>query len=249
MKRLKTKEGMTLVETMVSILLVMIMLTMVVAVVSPAFKVFIRMQRLQFAQMILDNVEEDMKAELRDATTYVKIYETDGENGTGIIDKDGVNKGEVLEYVNTEGYIVLVSANGCAATNIYRGNTKSGQYDLVPKGQLLYRYYLNTKSVEGQRATYNYTMDGEPSARAATTAFGSGYYMGSYLKIAFAFYGETCNNGDTINGIKVSAYLYDSSEMKDEDLVAQEDFVIDFRYKVVREDGNTAVAGTTESSP
>ncbi len=155
MKRLKTKEGMTLVETMVSILLVMIMLTMVVAVVSPAFKVFIRMQRLQFAQMILDNVEEDMKAELRDATTYVKIYETDGENGTGIIDKDGVNKGEVLEYVNTEGYIVLVSANGCAATNIYRGNTKSGQYDLVPKGQLLYRYYLNTKSVEGQRATYN----------------------------------------------------------------------------------------------
>ena len=65
MKRLKTKEGMTLVETMVSILLVMIMLTMVVAVVSPAFKVFIRMQRLQFAQMILDNVEEDMKAELR----------------------------------------------------------------------------------------------------------------------------------------------------------------------------------------
>lgn len=37
--------------------------------------------------------------------------------------------------------------------------------------------------------------------------------------------------------------------MKDEDLVAQEDFVIDFRYKVVREDGNTAVAGTTESSP
>ena len=123
MKRLKTKEGMTLVETMVSILLVMIMLTMVVAVVSPAFKVFIRMQRLQFAQMILDNVEEDMKAELSDATTYVKIYETDGENGTGIIDKDGVNKGEVLEYVNTEGYIVLVSANGCAATNIYRGNT------------------------------------------------------------------------------------------------------------------------------
>lgn len=115
MKRLKTKEGMTLVETVVSILLVMIMLTMVVAVVSPAFKVFIRMQRLQFAQMILDNVEEDMKAELRDATTYVKIYETDGENGTGIIDKDGVNKGEVLEYVNTEGYIVLVSANGCAA--------------------------------------------------------------------------------------------------------------------------------------
>ena len=58
MKRLKTKEGMTLVETMVSILLVMIMLTMVVAVVSPAFKVFIRMQRLQFAQMILDNVED-----------------------------------------------------------------------------------------------------------------------------------------------------------------------------------------------
>ena len=249
MKQLKRKEGMTLVETVVSMLLVMIMLTMVVAVVSPAFKVFIRMQRLQFAQMILDNVEEDMKAELRNATTYVKIYEKDSHDGAEIIGADGVNKGEVLEYVNTQGYIVLVSANGCAETDIYRGNTKSGQYDLVPKGQLLYRYYLNTKSVEGQKASYNYTMDGKPSARAATTAFGSGYYMGNCLQIAFAFSDETCNNGDTVNGIKVSAYLYDSSEMKDEDLVAQEDFVIDFRYKVVREDGKTAVAGTAESTP
>lgn len=223
----------------------MIMLTMVVAVVSPAFKVFIRMQRLQFAQMVLDNVEEDIKAELRNATTYVKIYDKDSEDGTGIIDTAGVNKGEVLEYVNTQGYIVLVSANGCAETDIYRGTTKSGQYAPVSSGQLLYRYYLNTKSIEGQRATYNYTMDGKPSARAATTAFGSGYYMGNYLKIEFAFSDETCNNGDTINDIKVSVYLYDSSEMKDEDLVAQEDFFVDFRYKVVRGDGKTAVAGTT----
>lgn len=245
MKYLKRKEGMTLVETVVSMLLIMIMLTMVVAVVSPAFKVFIRMQRLQFAQMVLDNVEEDIKAELRNATTYVKIYDKDSEDGTGIIDTAGVNKGEVLEYVNTQGYIVLVSANGCAETDIYRGTTKSGQYAPVSSGQLLYRYYLNTKSIEGQRATYNYTMDGKPSARAATTAFGSGYYMGNYLKIEFAFSDETCNNGDTINDIKVSAYLYDSSEMKDEDLVTQEDFFVDFRYKVVRGDGKTAVAGTT----
>lgn len=245
MKYLKRKEGMTLVETVVSMLLIMIMLTMVVAVVSPAFKVFIRMQRLQFAQMVLDNVEEDIKAELRNATTYVKIYDKDSEDGTGIIDTAGVNKGEVLEYVNTQGYIVLVSANGCAETDIYRGTTKSGQYAPVSSGQLLYRYYLNTKSIEGQRATYNYTMDGKPSARAATTAFGSGYYMGNYLKIEFAFSDETCNNGDTINDIKVSVYLYDSSEMKDEDLVAQEDFFVDFRYKVVRGDGKTAVAGTT----
>lgn len=108
---------------------------------------------------------------------------------------------------------------------------------------------MNTKSIEGQRATYNYTMDGKPSARAATTAFGSGYYMGNYLKIEFAFSDETCNNGDTINDIKVSAYLYDSSEMKDEDLVTQEDFFVDFRYKVVRGDGKTAVAGTTGSPP
>lgn len=249
MKYLKRKEGMTLVETVVSMLLVMIMLTMVVAVVSPAFRVFIRMQRLQFAQMILDNVEEDMKAELRNATTYVKIYEKDSHDGTGIIGTAGVDKGEVLEYVNTQGYIVLVSANGCVETDIYRGNTKSGQYNSVPNGQLLYRYYLNTKSVEGQRATYNYTMDGKPSARAATTAFGSGYYMGNYLKIEFAFSDETCHNGSTINGIKVSAYLYNSSEMKDKDLVAQEDFIVDFRYKVVREDGKTAVAGTAESTP
>lgn len=249
MKYLKRKEGMTLVETVVSMLLIMIMLTMVVAVVSPAFRVFIRMQRLQFAQMVLDNVEEDIKAELRNATTYVKIYDKDSEDGTGIIDTAGVNKGEVLEYVNTQGYIVLVSANGCAETDIYRGTTKSGQYDPVSPGQLLYRYYLNTKSIEGQRATYNYTMDGKPSARAATTAFGSGYYMGNYLKIEFAFSDETCNNGDTINDIKVSAYLYDSSEMKDEDLVTQEDFFVDFRYKVVRGDGKTAVAGTTGSPP
>lgn len=124
MKYLKRKEGMTLVETVVSMLLIMIMLTMVVAVVSPAFRVFIRMQRLQFAQMVLDNVEEDIKAELRNATTYVKIYDKDSEDGTGIIDTAGVNKGEVLEYVNTQGYIVLVSANGCSRNRYISRNYK-----------------------------------------------------------------------------------------------------------------------------
>ncbi len=247
----KKKEGTTLVETIVSVMLLMIMLVMIVGIVSPAFRVFIRMQRIQFARMILDNVTEDMKDELREATTYVKIYSAEN---SGVLDAVGVGEngeGVVLEYVNEDGYVVLVSAGGCQETAIYRGEQKTESFQAVPAGQLLYRYYWGRGS-DGADDTapegvYYYQVNGAPAARAATTAFGSGYYMGNYLQLAFAFSNELCDN-DTVKGIQVHAKLYQSAEMKEEELLAQEDFVVDFRYKVVREDKKTAVAGTIQQA-
>lgn len=247
----RKKEGTTLVETMVAVMLLMIMLVMIVGIVSPAFRVFIRMQRVQFARMILDNVTEDLKDELREATTYVKIYS--GENGgSGILDAAGVSEGKVLEYVNTEGYVVLVSAGGCRETAIYRGEQRTEDFPAVPAGQLLYRYYWGrgsdgTDDTVAAKGVYYYLVNGAPAARAATTAFGSGYYMGNYLQIVFAFSNELCDN-NTVKGIQVHAKLYQSAEMKEEELLAQEDFVVDFRYKVVREDKKTAVAGTIQQA-
>lgn len=58
MKRLRSllqkKEGTTLVETMVCLLLISIMLAMAASALSAASRIFVRVQRMQYAQSILD---------------------------------------------------------------------------------------------------------------------------------------------------------------------------------------------------
>ena len=49
------KSGISLVEMVVTLLIFSIMMTMMVGVLSPAAKIFIRIQKLQYAQIILDN--------------------------------------------------------------------------------------------------------------------------------------------------------------------------------------------------
>ena len=52
---------MTLVELVVSMLLVAIIMAMVVGILSPAAKIFLRMQKLQYAQQILDNTAAQLQ--------------------------------------------------------------------------------------------------------------------------------------------------------------------------------------------
>lgn len=70
---------MTLVELVVSMLLVAIIMAMVVGILSPAAKIFLRMQKLQYAQQILDNTAAQLQDMAGEATKYVKIY-VDGNN-------------------------------------------------------------------------------------------------------------------------------------------------------------------------
>lgn len=74
-KILKEKKGTTLVEMLAALTLITIMLAMAAGALSSASRIFIRLQKQQYAQSILDTTMTELRALTKDAATYVKVYE------------------------------------------------------------------------------------------------------------------------------------------------------------------------------
>lgn len=168
---LNKKDGTTLVETIVTMLLISIMFAMAATALSSAAKVFVREQRLQYAQSILDTTMTELRGIVENADGYIKIYDVERKKNQKITDKTGNNSGNILEFINGDGYAVLISADGCEKTQLFIGRQESGEADAVDEGQLLTRYYFYNNG------TYQYTWNDEPAARAVATVFGKGFYM------------------------------------------------------------------------
>ena len=150
---LRKKQGTTMVEMMVTLLLISIMMTMAVSSLSSASHIFMQMQKTQYAQSILDTVMTELRAITKNASSYIKIYE----NAKNIANSTGNCDGNAIEFINEEGYAVLVSTYGCDDTELYIGDNVIGTAKAVEEGQLLTRYYLwtaehiLTKKTEKQR--------------------------------------------------------------------------------------------------
>ncbi len=236
-KRRRGREGMTLVELIVSLALLGIMMVMVIGVMSPAAKTFARMQRLQFAQIMLDNVEDEIRAQLQNAVGNVKIY---GDSGN-VADTPGAGSGAVLEFVNTDSYVTLLSADGCGKTTLMRSGQAMGSEE-APAGRLLLRYYWQQKAASGGNPYgYHYMENGKPVARAVQQVFSNKYYMGNYLKLQFSF-PDGVNEGDSVGFVNVRAELYRDPARTD--LLVSEEFVAELRYQATRQDQKTAGAGS-----
>lgn len=232
-RRIENKSGMTLVELVVSMLLVAIIMAMVVGILSPAAKIFLRMQRLQYAQQILDNTAAQLRSMAGEATIYVKIYsDGDAEN---MLAAGAAEKGPVLEFINPEGYVTLISADGSPAMDLMLENTKIDTAEEVKKGRLVARYY-NITDIANYK--YNYTNDGSFVARAVANIFTDGYYMGNYLEMEFSYPGVA--DGSPVSYMEAKLSLYNNEDRQPEHLVAQENVILDFRYAVVRKDSETA---------
>ncbi len=239
MRKIRSKAGTTLVELMVSLALTAILMAMVVGVASPAAKLFVRMQKIQFAQLILDNVEDEIKAQLQDAADSIKIYD-----GAGVVGAGGTGSGIMLEYMNTQGYVVLMSAEGCGETVLVRGGQETGTANAVKAGRLLTRYYWQTP--EGDSYEYNYLSSGQLLARAVHPCFTDKYYMGGYLALTFSFPGGV-GEGSQVDYVEVNAKLYRDEARTD--LLAEETFIAELRYKANRTDNPTAVDAADEAGP
>ena len=222
----KARAGSTLVEMMVTLLVFGILMSMVVAVLHPAAKIFIRMQKFQYAQVILDNTIQELRGIALEASGngYVKIYReceltatgnftdltSDSPNGNGI----GDDKGRALEFINLDDYVLLLSVDGSPSTKIYMGTTEIGEEERIEAGRLLTRYYAresgNTyylrENIGGTGIAY--------VARAVAPVFAdghqkdgstgplSGYYMGNYLGLEFSFpdeYKEETDAGEVLH--------------------------------------------------
>ena len=253
-RRKNRQAGTTLVEMVVTLLLFGILMGMIVGILSPAAKIFIRLQRLQYAQAIVDNTIRQLCTLAEGATEYVKIYEdcgpatdislaADGGHANGA----GVAEGLALEFVNTEGYIVLISAQGCGVTGLYQSDQRMGKAEAVDGGRLLARYYApsvasNTYEYIWKRESPTGTGQ-EMAARAVGRVFPEGYYMGNELEIVFSYpedeAGKIPADTEPVNYLEAEVRLYRDGE-GGKVLAARDSVVLDFRYPLVRKDGVTA---------
>ncbi len=232
--RKNRKSGMSLVEMIVILLVFGIMMTMMVGILSAATKIYMRIQRLQNAQIILDNTLQELRGMTRDAAGYVKIYEKCGENDS-IADQTGTQSGQGLEFVNEDGYVMLLSTEGCPGTGIYRGSQLFSTVNPgdVPAGRLFARYYVREKDEK-----YHYEdPSGQPIARAVNSVFPDRYYMGNYLEITYSYPPGTSSD-EKVDYLEAEVRLYGDEEKNE--LVVKESVVLDLRYNVNRRDGATA---------
>ncbi len=230
-RQIKGGEGTTLVELVVAMLLLGIIMTMIVGILSPAARLFLRMERLQRAQVILDNVILELQGIADNATGYVKIYPQGQQSPVGAT---GAGAGGMLEFINPDNYVMLISAEGCQATDILAGGAKIDSVEAVESGRLLARYY--TRDVASQ--TYQYTdAAGSPAARAVAAVFADDYYMGNYLEVTFS-YPAGVSAGGGVACLEADVKLYSDKEKNN--LVVQESVLLYLRYAAVRKDEVTA---------
>ena len=216
----KERSGTTLVETMVTLLLISIMMAMTAASLSAASRIFVRVQKTQYAQSILDTAMTELRDITQDAVGYVKVYPAGANNNYAGV--TGAESGTTLEFLNAEGYVVLVSTDGCDATQIYIGDKRTGLVEAVEKGQLLTRYYFRNSDTK----RYTYQKSGNtPVARAVATEFAKGFYMGNYLEVEYTVPARDAKN--KINNIVAKVTLY--SDKEHTNVVATDSETLEFR--------------------
>lgn len=178
---LRDRGGMTLVELLVAASLLCVVITMFAAALRPAAETTRRIEDLNNAQIIADDLLETLRGEIENAQTYIKCYRS-GSKIAG--DGDAAANGSSIEFKNSDGFAVLLSAEGCADTAIVRTTTAAGTTTAkaIAPGYLIERWYrLSTDN------TYTFSENGTPTARALTAVYDpKGFYMGFTVKLDFS---------------------------------------------------------------
>ena len=133
MKRIRSvlcgREGMTLVELVVSAGLLCLVIAVFSASLRPAAEISRRTQELNSAELIADDLLETVRSRVETAMEYIKCYE----NGADITDRTGSSHGSAIEF-GTSNAVELLSADGCAETAIMVGSRAAGTEAAVEKG-------------------------------------------------------------------------------------------------------------------
>lgn len=217
-KLTKEKKGTTLVETMVTLFLISIMMAMAANALSAATRIFVRIQKEQYAQSVLDTTMTELRTITKDASGYVKTYGLTGMTPNA----KGSLGGTAIEFLTPEGYVELVSADGCPETEIRIGDNVSGKSESVPTGQLLTRYYFRNS----ETGKYVYQEGSTVIARAVAKVFGDGFYMGNYVAVRYE-YPSGMKNGDKVTSVTATVFVYRDKNRTDE--IARDTETLEFR--------------------
>ena len=144
-----------------------------------------------------------------------------------------------------EGFVELVSTNGCLETEIHIGDKVTGTADAVETGQLLTRYYFRN-SKTGQ---YAFTQNGKHVARAVANVFTKGFYMGNYVEVEYS-YPANVSDGSKISSVtaKVTVYSeYDKATNSLNNVMATDTEVLEFRNPItIKGDADSAITAIDE---
>ena len=218
---LRDRGGMTLVELLVAASLLCVVITMFAAALRPAAETTRRIEDLNNAQIIADDLLETLRGEIENAQAYIKCYPS-GSKIAG--DSGAATGGSSIEFKNSDGFAVLLSAEGCADTAIVRTTTAAGTTTAkaIAPGYLIERWYrLSTDN------TYTFSENGTPTARALTAVYDpKGFYMGFTVKLDFSVdYTE-----QAAKSVTATVTVYRGGTQKSANKMYSDSLVIDLRY-------------------
>ena len=238
LRTLRSRRGLTLVELLVSMALLGLALTLFAATLSPAARSFQRLETLNDAQIVADDLLETVRSQLEDARGYVKCYDS-GQNLAGKKGTD-TGKGSAIEFVDPNGYVAVLSADGCPETTLRRvssedgGTVETSTAAKIDPGYLAVRYYKNDSN---QQYTYQTGPD-RYVARAMTALYGRGFYVGLYAGLEFSLE-PAAGRAKTVT---VTVSLYRDAARTDR--VFSDQLIVDLRQTPPVKTGVTAVVGT-----
>ena len=218
---LRDRGGMTLVELLVAASLLCVVITMFAAALRPAAETTRRIEDLNNAQIIADDLLETLRGEIENAQTYIKCYPS-GSSIAG--DSGAAANGSSIEFKNSDGFAVLLSAEGCADTAIVRTTTAAGTTTTkaIAPGYLIERWYrLSTDN------TYIFSENDTPTARALTAVYDpKGFYMGFTVKLDFSVdYTE-----QAAKSVTATVTVYRGGTQMSANKMYSDSLVIDLRY-------------------
>lgn len=218
-------------ETLVSLLLMSILIGMAARVLSGAYRVYLRLQKTQYAESILDTAMTEVRDLANDACGYVKLYQ----DGAQIADRPGNKTGTAMEFLDSNGYVVLISTDGCEKTPctgemIWKMSSvlrkrfrKDGCWPGIITGKTMAP--ICTRTVPSRW----------PARLRRPTA--EGFYMGYYLKVTYRVPDETADGG-ALSSLVADVALYQDENCTE--LVISDTEILDFRYKIKYSEGVTA---------
>ena len=218
---LRDRGGMTLVELLVAASLLCVVITMFAAALRPAAETTRRIEDLNNAQIIADDLLETLRGEIENAQTYIKCY---GSGSSIAGDGGAAANGSSIEFKNSDGFAVLLSAEGCADTAIVRTTTAAGTTTAkaIAPGYLIERWYrLSTDN------TYTFSENGTPTARALTAVYDpKGFYMGFTVKLDFS----VNYTPQAATSVTATVTVYRGGTQTSANKMYSDSLVIDLRY-------------------
>lgn len=209
MHRIKTsrRRGITLVEMVVTSVLLLMFLTSITALIGPYINSFYRVQDLNNCQLMAETILESVRDQLREATKINQIVNSN-------------YKGQVILYTDTEGIYRLLETRG-GIKSVYG---KVGSYTLQ-EGELWICYYRDLPDLAIDPSA-------EDPTRGIEQVYGDKFYAGTQI----ALYFEPFTFKDGVN-TRVSYVTVTIEVWRSNSLIFSDKGVIDLQYKPISSTG------------